>query len=101
MDCVIVRGQLLFACVSDNHPCKQPSAGSGRLMAFVEAGGRCPSSLPESAQTRLLELTARVVAMFGDALSGVMHFEAMYNPSTQVWAEAAALPVDVFFHAVP
>ena len=101
MDCVVVRGQMLFACVSDNHPCKQPSAGSGRLVAFVEAGGRCPSSLPDSAQAQLLVLTAHVVAMFGDALSGVMHFEAMYNPSTQVWAEASALPVGVLLHAMP
>ena len=101
VDCVVIRGQLLFACVSDNHPCKQPSAGSGRLMAFVEAGGRCPSSLPDSAQAQLLALTARVVAMFGDALYGVMHFEAMYNPSTQVWTEVSSLPVDVILHAMP
>lgn len=86
MDCIVVRGQLLFACVSDNHPCKRPSAGSGQLTAFVEAGGRCPSSLPDLAQAQLLALTARVVALFGDALSGVMHFEAMYNSSTQVWS---------------
>ncbi|KAJ9513443.1 hypothetical protein QJQ45_006000 [Haematococcus lacustris] len=44
VDCIVQDGQLLFACVSDNHP---PGSED-----FVETGGRCPSTLPPPAQVR-------------------------------------------------
>jgi len=86
VDCVVVEGQLLFACVSDNHPSKQVEG----VAAFVETGGCCPSTLPESAQALLLELTARVVGLFGSALSGVLHFEAKYDAAT-----GTAVPIEL------
>ncbi|KAL6763425.1 ATP-grasp domain-containing protein [Haematococcus lacustris] len=81
VDCIVQDGQLLFACVSDNHP----PGGE----AFVETGGRCPSTLPPPAQAQLLLLTRDVVAMF-PGLSGVMHFEAMYSDKGPVPIELNA-----------
>ncbi|GFH06390.1 ATP-grasp domain-containing protein [Haematococcus lacustris] len=42
VDCIVQDGQLLFACVSDNHT----SGGE----AFVKTGGRCPSTRTPPAQ---------------------------------------------------
>ncbi|KAJ9513708.1 hypothetical protein QJQ45_015466 [Haematococcus lacustris] len=81
VDCIVQDGQLLFACVSDNHP----PGGE----AFVETGGRCPFTLPPPAQAQLLLLTRDVVAMF-PGLSGVMHFEAMYSDKGPVPIELNA-----------
>ncbi|GAX83253.1 hypothetical protein CEUSTIGMA_g10679.t1 [Chlamydomonas eustigma] len=84
IDCVVLHGQLLFACISDNHPCKQQQ--DCPLVTFMEAGGRCPSILPYEAQVSLLELTSKVTSMFGLGLTGVLHFEAMYDHETKVAA---------------
>ena len=46
MDCIVYQGELLFAAVSDNHPCKSHDG----VTAFVETGGCCPSALPDYAQ---------------------------------------------------
>lgn len=46
-----MEGVLLFACVSDNHPCKQVDG----VAAFVETGGCCPSVLPDHAQVGVLD----------------------------------------------
>ncbi|GFH07012.1 ATP-grasp domain-containing protein [Haematococcus lacustris] len=81
VDCIVQDGQLLFACLSDNHP------PGGEV--FVETGGRCPSTLPPSAQAQLLLLTRDVAAMF-PGLSGVMHFEAMYSDKGPVPIELNA-----------
>ncbi len=66
IDCVVVRGRLLFASVSDNHPCEgsgtagpgadgATSAATAASRAFVERGGRCPSNLPAHMQVSALD----------------------------------------------
>ncbi|KAG1672031.1 hypothetical protein FOA52_008907 [Chlamydomonas sp. UWO 241] len=79
VDCVVVRGQLLFGAVSDNHPCGGSSSGRGGERSFVEAGCMCPSELPTEAQASILRSTAQVVSLFGPSLSGVLHFEAIWD----------------------
>lgn len=86
VDCVVHKGKLLFACISDN----RESKALGGYQSFVEEGGTCPSALPPKGQEKLLELTAQVVAMFGDRINGCLHFEAKYDVEKDL-----ALPIEL------
>ena len=88
IDSLNLEPSLFFACLGARHPLCQIS---NILCPWL----RCPSALPAPVQAQLLELTAHVVAMCGEGLSGVMHFEAMYDPRKQVGIASGPLQVRI------
>ena len=73
IDCVVHNGEVLFAPVSDNFATEPPF--------FAEQGGLIPSQLPEDAQLSLVNLLKDWVKSYGTKVSGVLHFEAKYDPT--------------------
>ena len=71
IDCTIDNGRVAFAVISDNFEPTPPF--------FLEVGGLCPTALPIDAQGKLLALLESFVVAHGNALHGVLHFEAKYD----------------------
>ena len=73
IDCVVHNGEVLFSPIADNFATKPPY--------FAEQGGLVPSALPIDAQLSLINLLKDWVKSYGSKVSGVLHFEAKYDPS--------------------
>ncbi|KEG11284.1 biotin carboxylase [Trypanosoma grayi] len=71
VDCCVENGKIVFFSISDNFEVRPPF--------FVEEGGLCPSSLPSYEQQEVRQLFEQVIALYGEELHGVLHFEAKYD----------------------
>ena len=58
-------------CVNENRDALEPY--------FLELGGHVPALLSEVQERALCDLTQSVLGVFGDGISGVIHFEAKVN----------------------
>lgn len=79
VDAIVEGGVVRFAGVSDNFETVRPY--------FSEVGGLAPSALPHAQQDALVQLLEQFVAATtaeGEALSGVLHFEAKYDTRRDV-----------------
>lgn len=76
IDCVVERGVVRFCAISDNFAPAPPF--------FAEVGGLCPSALGLEGQRALRDLLESYVAACGTDLSGVLHFEAKYDPARRM-----------------
>ena len=72
LDCLVEDGQLRFCAISDNFETHPPF--------FQETGGLTPSALPHKPQEALRSLLLDFLRSHGRALTGVLHFEAKWDP---------------------
>ncbi len=64
---------MIFACINENRDAVEPW--------FLEQGGVTPPvSLTREQQLSARALLEHTVAMFGDQITGALHFEAKFTP---------------------
>lgn len=73
VDCLVQKGEIIFLCINENRPVTEPW--------FLETGGMTPPpSLSVEQQLELRVLCQNAVAMFGEKITAVIHFEAKFTP---------------------